>query len=394
MRRSPWAVVIAGCIGSAAGLAALPFYGLSSFMAPLHEAFGWSREQIGLASTCLTVGIFLLVPGVGWACDRFGVRRVVLPSIVLFAAAIAGLSIIGPSVSSLYVGYAIMAVVGAGTTPVSYSAVVARWFSSQRGLALGVTLAGTGVTAFFAPRILTAIIADHGWRSGWIALSGMALLALPFAFAFLHDEATGASARRGAQPEQTGMTLPEALRTYRLWVIAGAFFGVSLGISGLIINMIAMLQDAGLTATQAARIASLIGIGVIAARLTIGYVMDRVFAPAVGACVLVLTAAGCLLLATAGPAAATIAALLIGFAMGAEVDLIAYLVSRYFGLRHFGAINGYGYAAYNAGAAASPFVVGRLYSATGNYTLALEITSGLCVIAAASLLTLGRYPKR
>lgn len=158
--------------------------------------------------------------------------------------------------------------------------------------------------------------------------------------------------------------------------------------------MIAMLQDAGLTALRAAHIASLIGIGVIAARLTIGYAMDRLFAPAVGACVLLLTAAGCWLLATAGPGVAAGAALLIGFAMGAEVDLIAYLISRYFGLKHFGAINGCGYAAYNMGAAVSPFLIGRLFSITGSYTLALEITSGLCAMAAGSLLTLGRYPKR
>lgn len=394
VRGGRWAVVLAGCIGSAAGLAALPFYALSSFMAPLEAAFGWSREQIGLASTCLTIGIFLLVPCVGWACDRFGVRRIVLPSIVLLAATIAGLSMIGPHVGSLYAGYAVMALVGAGTTPVSYSAVVARWFSRQRGLALGITLAGTGITAFLVPRILTAIIVEHGWRAGWLALSALALVALPFAFAFLRDTPATARERSEARGEQAGLTLREALRSYRFWIIAAAFFGVSLGISGLIINMIAMLQDAGLTALRAAHIASLIGIGVIAARLTIGYAMDRLFAPAVGACVLLLTAAGCWLLATAGPGVAAGAALLIGFAMGAEVDLIAYLISRYFGLKHFGAINGCGYAAYNMGAAVSPFLIGRLFSITGSYTLALEITSGLCAMAAGSLLTLGRYPKR
>jgi hypothetical protein len=99
----------------------------------------------------------------------------------------------------------------------------------------------------------------------------------------------------------------------------------------------------------------------------------RLFAPAVGAAVLLLTALGCWLPAIAGPVVAIAAALLTGFAMGAEVDLIAYLVSRYFGLRHFGAINGCGYAAYNVGAACSPFLVGVLFSFAGSYALALEI---------------------
>ncbi len=388
-----WAVVAAGSIGCAAGLAALPFYGLSSFMTPLEQTFGWTRAQIGLASTCLTVVVFLSVPQVGRACDRFGVRRVVLPSIVLLALAIAALSFIGPDIWTLYVGYGLMALVGAGTTPVSYSAVTARWFSKRRGLALGITLAGTGLAGFFAPRILTAVIAEYGWRAGWLAMAGLSLLALPMALAFLRDLPKGGGATETLHVE-LGCTLREALRSYRFWIIAGAFFTVSLGISGLIINMIPLLQDAGLPSAGAARIASFIGVGVIVARLTIGYVVDRIFAPAVGACVLMVTAAGCWLLASAGPGIAAGAAFLIGFAMGAEVDLIAYLISRYFGLKHFGAINGCGYAAYNLGAAPSPFLIGTLFSVTGTYTIALQLTSGLCVLAGLSLLALGGYPRR
>jgi MFS family permease len=388
-----WTVVFAGCIGSAVGLAALPFYGLSSFMTPLEREFGWTRTQIGLASTCLTVGVFVSVPFIGRACDRFGVRALVLPSIVLLAVALASLSLVGPHVWMLYTGYLLAAVLGAATTPVSYATAVACWFSKHRGLALGVTLAGTGLSGFFAPRILTDVIANHGWRVGWLAMAAISLLALPVAFFFLRNPPARNSCASSAHAS-AGVTLREAVRSYRFWIIAGAFFTISLGISGVIINMISLLQDSGLTATQAARIASLIGIGVIVARLTIGYVVDRVFAPAVGAVVFLITAAGCWLLATAGPLVAPYAAALIGFAMGAEVDLIAYLVSRYFGLQHYGAINGCSYASYNAGAAFSPFLIGALFTATGGYSLALQLTAGLCAVGGLTLLALGRYPTR
>jgi MFS family permease len=386
-----WAVVATACIGCGAGLAALPFYGLSSFMSPLETAFGWSRTQIGFASTCLTTVVFFVAPHVGRACDRFGARRVVLPSILFFAASIAALSFIGPHIATLYAGYALMALVGAGTLPVSYSAVSARWFSGQRGLALGITLAGTGLAGFIAPRILTEVIAEHGWRAGWLAMSVLSLAALPLVLGFLREPAESLRSTHSAESEP-GVPLREAMRSYRFWVIAGAFFAVSLGISGLIINMIPMLSDAGLPVSEAAHIASLIGIGVIVARISIGYVVDRVFAPLVGASILLLTAVGCALLASAGASVAIYAALLIGFAMGAEVDLIAYLMSRYFGLKHFGAINGCGYAAYNLGAAFSPFLIGALFSATGGYAWALVITACLCIAAGLSLLTLGGYP--
>lgn len=388
-----WTVVFGGCIGSAAGLAALPFYGLSSFMAPLEREFGWTRTQIGMASTCLTVGVLVSVPFIGRACDRFGVRALVLPSILLLAAVLASLSMIGPHVWTLYAGYLLAAILGAGTTPVTYAAAVAGWFSKHRGLALGVTLAGTGLSGFFAPRILTEVIADHGWRAGWLAMAGLSLIALPIAFFFLRDPPQRDS-RVSDAGEPVGFTLRAAVRSYRFWIIAGAFFTISLGISGVIINMIALLQDAGLSAAQAAQIASLIGVGVIVARLSIGYIVDRVFAPAVGAVVFVFTAAGCWLLATAGPAVAPYAAGIIGFAMGAEVDLIAYLVSRYFGLKHYGAINGCSYASYNAGAAFSPFLIGALFTATGGYSLALELTAILCAVGGLTLLALGPYPAR
>jgi MFS family permease len=386
-----WTVVFAGCIGCGAGLAALPFYGLSSFMAPLEREFGWTRTQIGLASTCLTVGVLVSVPFIGRACDRFGVRALVLPSIVLLAAALASLSLIGPHVWTLYAGYLLAAVLGAGTTPVSYATAVAGWFSKHRGLALGVTLAGTGLSGFFAPRILTEVIVDHGWRAGWLAMAALSLIALPVTLLFLRDPPVRDSLAAPAH-EPVGFTLSEAVHSYRFWIIAAAFFTISLGISGVIINMIPLLLDAGLSAAQAAQIASFIGVGVIVARLTIGYVVDRVFAPVVGAVVFLITGAGCWLLATAGPAVAPYAAGVIGFAMGAEVDLIAYLVSRYFGLKHYGAINGCSYASYNAGAAFSPFLVGALFSATGGYALALQLTAALCAIGGLTLLALGAYP--
>jgi MFS family permease len=314
---------------------------------------------------------------------------------VLLAACLAALSLIGPGVWSLYVGYLLMAVLGSGTTPVTYSAAVARRYSRRRGLALGLTLAGTGLAGFFAPRILTAVIASHGWRSGWLVMSGFALIAWPLGFRFLRSSPAAHSegGYGAAIAELTGHTLREALSSYRFWVIAGSFFVISLGISGLILNMIAMLEDAGLTASHAAATASLIGVGVIAARISVGYILDRLFAPAVGTCVFLITAGGCWLLATNGPATATWAAFLIGFAMGSEVDLIAYLVARYFGLKQFGAINGWGYSSYNVGAALSPFLVGSLFAATRGYAVPLECAAVLCSLGGLALLALGPYEK-
>jgi MFS family permease len=163
------------------------------------------------------------------------------------------------------------------------------------------------------------------------------------------------------------------LKTRVYWTIAAGFIAVATAVSALVIHMVPLLRDTGMPLSQAAAVASFIGVGVILGRVLVGWTIDRVFAPNVAAAVFLLTASGCALLNLGGAQTAPLAAFLIGFALGAEIDLIAYLTARYFGMKNYGFLYGSIYSMFSIGAAAGPAIVGRLYDLYGNYHIALWI---------------------
>lgn len=142
--------------------------------------------------------------------------------------------------------------------------------------------------------------------------------------------------------------------------------------------------------------ASLLGFAIIAGRLGIGVLVDRFYAPAVAFGILAIAAGACFLLMLAGGnlALALVAVVLIGLAAGAEVDLVAYLASRYFGLRAYGEIYGWQLGFFALGAGLGPMGVGRLYDATGSYNVGLIACAVGFGVGAILIGVLGRYPER
>ena len=105
----------------------------------------------------------------------------------------------------------------------------------------------------------------------------------------------------------------------------------------------------------------------------------------------VIAAAGCALFITQGASAATFTAIALGFAVGAELDLMGYLVARYFGIAQFGRVYGWQYAGFVAASGIGPLWVGALRDATGNYTLPLIISVAGLAAACVTFLLLPRY---
>ncbi|MEY9538049.1 MFS family permease [Bradyrhizobium diazoefficiens] len=124
-----------------------------------------------------------------------------------------------------------------------------------------------------------------------------------------------------------------------------------------------------------------------------GWTIDRVFAPYVAAVVFLLTAMGCALLNLGGSQTAPVGAFLIGFALGAEIDLIAYLTARYFGMKNYGFLYGIIYSIFSIGAAAGPAIVGSLFVSFGNYRIALWAMASCLTFGAAAVASLPQFAK-
>jgi MFS family permease len=123
-----------------------------------------------------------------------------------------------------------------------------------------------------------------------------------------------------------------------------------------------------------------------------GVLMDRIFAPHVGIAVFGIGALGALALTYGGSLGSYFSAISVGFCTGTEVDLIAYLTARYFGLRIFGRLYGVLYSAATLGAAAAPLLYGIIADRTGGYHLALMISVATYLSVAVIMMLLPQFP--
>ncbi len=390
-----WAIVLASGIGIGAGVTGIPFYTLGLFVQPLGEEFTWTRAQVQGMFTVFSVAGLLVVPMIGWLTDNLGVRRLVLLSLSGTVLGYVGLALLTRSIPSFYLAAALIAVLGAGTTPITWTKAISGWFDRQRGLALGLALSGTGFAALTAPNYVAWLLDRFGWREAYLGLALIPLVALPFVYLFLKDPPGTTGGQNSTEQAHTGVTLSQAVRDWKLWLIFLSFFLLSGAIGGSIPNLVPMMMDASIDRGKAASIVGLIGLAVIAGRVVVGFCIDRFWAPGVAAVVQSLPVISALILIQPELSIPLVSAavILIGFAAGAEFDLIAYLVGRYFGLRHYAKIYVIPYAGFAIAAGIMPTLFGHLFDLHGSYTLVMKICAAMFGSGALMLLALGRYPQ-
>ena len=402
--RQGWRVLLASSFGISAGLSGFAFYTFGVFVIPLVDAFGWTRGQVTFAATFLIIGTAITAPIIGTVIDKFGARRVGLISMTALGLSYFGLSQLGSSIAMFYAAWLLISLLGGGTTPVVWTRAVNIWFDRSRGLALGLTLAGSGVAGIFGPVICAALIEAYGWRGGYVGVGAIILLiALPIIFVLFTDRAPGSEipgeenqdAKADTTPKVlTGLTLQESLRTASFWKIALGFFLVSGAVAGLIINIVPLLVDTGLTTLGAAQVAGSLGIAVVVGRICIGFLLDRFSAPLIARILLILTAVGCALLTIddAPLWLIVISVMSLGLAAAAEVDLVAYLVSRYFGMKAYGKVYGWQLSAFYLGASIGPALMGFSYDYFQSYQNNLYASIVIFVLGAAAVGSLGKRP--
>ncbi|MEQ8515974.1 MAG: MFS transporter [Chromatocurvus sp.] len=392
-----WRVLFAGVIGVACGASPIPYNIIGFTVAPLTEEFGWSTTQILGPITLFGVTAALLAPVFGWMADKYGVRRVALWSLFAFALAFAAISLTPSSLGVYYGLWFVLGLVGIGSTPVTWSRAINLWFFRQRGLALGILLLGTSLTALIVPYLAVWSIENFGWRGMFLVTAALPLfIALPLGILWFREPAPQEQPAeiQSESGEVAGVTLATALRDYRFWLIWASVMVIALSFGGAFINLVPILADRGIDASDAANAIMMFGVGVLTGRIVTGLLLDRFWAGIVAFPLLCLPALSSFLLLDNGIAlpAAILAGYLLGFAAGAESDLIAYLTGRYFGMRHYGKIYGMLYMPFAIFSAISPSLYAWVRDSMGSYDPALTASIFLYFIGGGLLLMLGRYP--
>jgi MFS family permease len=384
-----WLLVLVCAVGIGVGVSALPFYTQGLFIEAWTAEFGWTRAQASLGILGSTLALAAVLPFIGSIVDRYGLVTPVMISLLGLSLAYVMLGLFVQSIASFVMLAMLQAILGSASSPLAYTRAINAVFNKQRGLALGVALSGAGAAATFGPSLVSSAIDAFGWRGAYYAMALFTLVVgtvIVIVLARLKSAKT--SAQIDVQAAREGLKAAKASASY--WLIMAAIFCLSLGLGGLMIHFVPILLDIGLTTSEAVKIAGVIGIAVVLGRLLVGFAVDRIFAPHVAIAILFACICGVLALAVFGTVVAIPAAFVIGFSVGAEVDLIGYLVARYFGMHAYGQIYGRQYSTFLIATGLSPVILGAVRDATGSYTASL-FTAAAFITLSAALFT--RLPK-
>lgn len=361
-----WGVLAAAFTGVMVSFAPIIPYTFSLFLDPLHAEFGWRREAMGGAFALAAITVALVSPGIGVLLDRFPPRRIILPSIVAFALALAALSRLTPHIWQFYITFFVLGLVANGTAQFAYTRTILTWFSTHRGFALALLLTGSGVGSIVIPPLTQWMIQTHGWRSAYLMLGGVALLGLPLAALLLRNRPHAPAVH--VEVVTQGMAVAAALRTAAFWILAVITILSAFSENGLVTNLAAILTEHGVRASTAAVALSVRGGAGIIGRLLIGLAIDRVSPQRIQTFVLALATVGTLMLAFAGTGwMAVLGAAMLGVGLGSEADVGPYLLAHYFGRRHFSVLYGLTWTAYAIGGATGPLWIGHLYDRADAY---------------------------
>jgi len=388
-----WVVTAGAAIGLFASAPSIWLFTGGVFLLPISTELQVGRGQMAAALAIFPLFVAFAAPAAGWLVDRIGGRRVASVAVLLFAVALTAIALSPASYIAFAAIVAFAGLISAGQTAIPYSRVVGGWFERRRGLAISVALTGVGIGAAVFPVFAQHMIAAYGWRAAMLSIAAVvAVIAFPAVALLLRDppKLGGAASAAGT----VGVPRSMAFRDKQFWLIGVAFVLIGCGMAGVTAHFPALLQDRSVAPSRAAGILSAIGLSLILGRLFTGWLLDRVHAGRVGFILFSASAGGVALLATTTSAPLLLlGAVAVGFATGAEYDLMAYLVTRYFGFRHFGTLFGVLTLLFSLGAAAGPTLVGIVFDRSGGYLSAyLALAAGL-MAAAICLLNLGRYPE-
>ncbi|MFJ9062211.1 MFS transporter [Streptomyces sp. NPDC102409] len=382
-----WRTAIASALGLTVGPSVLTVMSFGAFIAPLHREFGWGVSDIGLAASFLSITVMIISPLQGYLVDRFGGRRVILCSSPVFGLSLMGMYFLPDNLSVFYLAWALIPVCGLGLWPVSYLRLTAGWFERKLGFALGIANSGIGVGTVVVPVLTASLIGAFGWRAAFLGLGAVALIAFPIAFFLI----TEPSPRR-TDVRTSGDTLKVSARRRPFWLILGAFLLLGLIGSSITVYQIPLLLDAGVPEHVANLVPVALGLALIVARVVTGWLLDRFKASVVMAFNLAGGLTSVLLFA-AGPNVVTglIAAALAGLLIGAEFDVLSYLVPRHFGRTAYGKIYGIAFSAFQIGGAIASSAVSASRESSGSYTPAMLTLAVVCVVCAGMFMCLGPY---
>ena len=378
--RYGWVVVASAFTLMFLGFAAA--YSFAAFFSAFASEFGASRGHVALVFSVGAFLWFLAGAPAGMAADRFGARRVCTIGVLCLAAAM-WLASQASSLTMLYATYSIGLGLGVGLVYVPSVGAVQPWFSANRAFASGLAIAGIGAGNIAGPLLAAWWIGLFGWRGAYVALALFVLMLGGAAALALREKQSLVSA------ERTGIPLGTAVKSQAFWLL---YVSLVLSCIGLFVPMVHLgpyAQDAGYGEAQGVTLVSLIGLGSLLGRFTIGAVADRL--GRMPSLIVMYAGLGLMLILWWSTRNWWLLALFaIGFGMcyGAAVAVLPTIVMDLYGAHSVSGIIGCLYTGAGVGTLLGPWLAGVAFDWLGKYDVPILASAFLSFVAALCVVPL------
>jgi MFS family permease len=393
MRRGVYGWVV---VSAAFGLMFVGFgaaYSFAAFFGAFQSEFSASRGNVSLLFSVAAFLWFSLGAPAGMLADRIGPRRVAIAGVALLVAALAFASV-ARSIELLYLTYSVGIGIGVGLSYVPSVGAVQPWFVHNRAFASGIAVAGIGAGNFIVPLLATWFIGLFGWRSAYQALALLVLVIGGAAALAIDDDPARHGAPGAARTDRTslpGATLREAMRSESFWLLYVAATLACVGLFVPMVHLASYAQDAGYSRAEGVALVSLIGLGSLLGRFTIGALADRLgrlpslamMYAGLGAMLVVWWLASAYWLLA-------LFALLFGAFYGGFVALSPSIIMDLYGARAVSGIIGVLYTGAGIGTLAGPPLAGAAFDAFGSYSAPILAGAALSFVAVGFVLALIR----
>jgi MFS family permease len=360
--------------------------GLSVYDESLLKEFGWSVGALKLRDSLTFWSGSLLVLPAGWLIDRYGFKPFLLTGLAVLSVGYFTYGYI-QNIAHVYALHIVFGLVIAMAGNMAGIVTATNWVpEGQRGLAVGLVIAGTSLGGIVIPQVASRLNLQLGWRSG-MQMEIVLPLALILLMALLLKNKVKSVQLSGNEAIQTGMTFKEVLRQPAFYIVALSGALTYYAILALFSHLFLYMRSLSYPPVQAAGAISTLATAALFGKLFFGWLADR-SNPFVLIRVLMLLMFAGLLGVSQAPAYIWWFLPLTGLGWGGLHTLYNFILIRLFGLREAGKINGFVSLAEAIGGGLGIALTGYVHDWAGGYGTALGLAAILLGLASATIFVL------
>lgn len=390
-----WIVLGSAALIICMGMGSL--FSLSVFVKPIEDSMTWSRS--GISGIALVNWLSMGLGSFAWGAlsDRFGTRLVALLGGLLLGFGMV-LSSQVTALWQLYVTFGVLVGFSVGAFYAPLTATATKWFTANRGLAVGIVSSGIGLGILVVAPLARALITAYDWRTALLLIGDLAWLVVIPASLLLRNapgelgtQALGGAV--GVSRSERDYSTSDVLRAPQFWAIALTHLACCTAHSGPIFHMVSNAMDQGVAKMPAATILGVSGLASIGGRLLAGIVADRFgVKPTLLTGLFAQAVAVLLYLFTRDVGAFYVLAVAFGVTYGGVMPLYALVVREYFGEKVMGTAYGAVFMISTIGMGLGSFAGGYVYDHLGSYAW-LYVSSAIIGGAAVALALTFRAPQ-